>query len=98
MLAGELGSSGGCNVPSNFQMPKSDGGSDKFLDPGLWNHNPAVVAGLITIGVVVGVVLWVVFLYLNSRMRFVLSDSIITKECRIREYWRRRRELGNRYF
>jgi len=48
--------------------------------------------------VVVGILLWVLFLYLNSRMRFVLFDSVINKECRIGEYWRRRRELGNRYF
>lgn len=98
MLAGELGSSGGCNVPTNFQMPQSNSGSDKFLDPGLWNNNPALLAGLITAGVIVGLVLWVVFVYLNSRMRFVLFDSVINKECRIGEYWHRRREPANRYF
>ncbi len=97
LLAGELGSGGGCNVPSNFSNPRQ-GGSDKFLDPALWHHNPALLAALITVAVVVGFLIMLVFMYINSRMRFVLFDSVIAKECHIREYWRRRREVGNRYF
>lgn len=106
LLAGELGSSGGCNVPSNFQMPHTrGGGSDKFMDAGVWQKfgqfwhgHPALIAGLITIGIVVTVVLWLVFIYLNSRMRFVLFDSVIAKECHIREYWSRRQACAWRYF
>ena len=106
LLAGELGSSGGCNVPSNFQMPHTRGdGSDKFLNAGvwqkipeLWHGHPALIAGLITAFVVFSVVFWLLFMYLSSRMRFVLFDSVVAKECHIREYWRRRRAPGLRYF
>ena len=106
LLAGELGSSGGCNVPSNFQMPRTRGsGSDQFLDTGLWRRvpelwhgHPALIAGLITIAIVFSVVFWLAFIYLNSRMRFVLFDSVIAKECHIREYWARRRGCAWRYF
>ena len=99
VLAGELGSSGGCNVPSGFQPPHTQTGSDKFMDPGLWAHqNPATLAVLVTAGIIVFILLMLVFMYINSRMRFVLFDSIINQECRIREYWRQRRELANRYF
>jgi hypothetical protein len=64
----------------------------------MWNNNPALLAGFITAAVIIGLVIWVVFVYLNSRMRFILFDSVVNKECRIGEYWHRRRELGNRYF
>jgi hypothetical protein len=34
----------------------------------------------------------------NSVMRFVLFDSVVAKECRIRESWSRRQGPGRRYF
>ena len=42
-------------------------------------------ASLIAVLVVAGLVLMVLFLYVNSVMRFVLFDSVVAKECRIRE-------------
>jgi hypothetical protein len=97
-LAGELSSGGGCNAP-NFQVPQGHGGSQKFLETANWMPtNPAVLAALIAAAIVVGIVLWLGFMYLNSMMRFVLFDSIVAKECRIREYWRRRLRPGFRYF
>ena len=57
-----------------------------------------VLAALIAILIVAGLVLFVVFAYLNSMMRFVLFDSVVMRECRIRESWRRRTRPGFRYF
>ncbi|HET8823600.1 MAG TPA: hypothetical protein VFM77_00615, partial [Terriglobales bacterium] len=39
-----------------------------------------------------------VFLYINSRMRFVLFDSVVTKHCSIRQMWRARGGPAMRYF
>ena len=55
-------------------------------------------ASLIAVLVVAGLVLLVLFLYVNSVMRFILFDSVVAKECRIRESWSRRQGPGRRYF
>ena len=60
--------------------------------------NPAAYAGLIALLVVAVVVLWVLFIYVNSVMRFVLFDSVVAKQCEIRQYWNRRQKSGLRYF
>jgi hypothetical protein len=96
LLAGELGSGGGCNF--NFNVPQSTNGSQRFLDAGLSAANPTVYAGLIALLIVLGITLWIVLLYASSVMRFVLFDSIIAKECRIRQYWVRRQGPGLRFF
>ncbi len=57
-----------------------------------------VYASLIAVLIVAGLVLLVLFLYVNSVMRFVLFDSVVAKECRIRESWSRRQGPGRRYF
>jgi hypothetical protein len=94
LLAGEMGSSG-CNVPSNFSFPKQTGQPRHLLDPGfgglgLDSIDPAVLAGLIAVLVVAGLVFWFAMLYVSSVMRFILFDSILAKECHIRQGWRRR--------
>ena len=43
-------------------------------------------------------VLVIVFTYISSRMRFVLFDSIVDGECRIRDSWSRRGTPAFRYF
>jgi hypothetical protein len=98
-LAGELSSGGGC---SGFRIPpiphQSQGNhllTGAFSMPSM---APGVLAALIAIAVVAGLVLFVVFAYLNSMMRFVLFDSVVMRECRIRESWRRRTRPGLRYF
>jgi len=48
--------------------------------------------------VIVIAVLWLVFLYINSRMRFILFDSVVAKKCEIRRMWRARREPAFQYF
>jgi hypothetical protein len=48
--------------------------------------------------VTVALVLVVGLIYVSSMMRFVLFDSIITRECHIRRFWIARRGPGFRYF
>jgi hypothetical protein len=100
-LAGELGS-GGCN--GSLRIPATThghGGSNQFFGwswPWHLGQHPALLAGLITLVIVVAVGLVVLFTYVNSVMRFILFDSIVTKECHIREGWARRRREGRRLF
>lgn len=96
LLAGEVGS-GGCNG-GNFRMPSHTGGSQQLLDAGLPNFDPMMLVPLIGLLIVIGTVLWILFLYLSSVMRFVLFDSVIAKRCEIRVYWARRHAAGLRYF
>ena len=100
LLAGELSSGGGCNLPnlSNFNIPQHPGGTQHFLAPDFAGANPALIA---TLAIVIGVsalVLGIVLMYISSVMRFILFDSILAKECHIRQGWYRRQEPGWRYF
>lgn len=98
LLAGEInsGSSFHGGVPSNSSHQKS-----QFLGatwpPSLHNLD-ARTAALVGILVVLGLALLVVFIYINSVMRFILFDSVIAKECHIRQGWRRRRSEGRLFF
>ena len=95
LLAGEMGS-GGCNLPSNFNIPQQTGSQRHLLD--FPSFDPALYAGLIAGAIVAALVLALIFLYISSVMRFVLFDSILAKECRIRLSWSRRHGQGLRYF
>src|SRR5205807_7198165 len=64
LLAGELSSGGGCNVPSNWNGPGHAGS----LPPGLAGINPALFAGLIGVLVVAAFVLGIVLMYISSVM------------------------------
>jgi len=101
ILAGEMSSGGGGNYNFNLPWPNHDQGSAKVfgtvLPPQLANH-PAMLACLIALLAVVGLCLFVLFLYIGSVMRFILFDSIIAKECHIRKGWARRRRHGARLF
>jgi len=95
ILAGELGPMGGCSfqIPS---LPRTNPGSQNFqaqlIQPTL------LVVAAIAILAVVGVALLIGLIYLSSMMRFVLFDSVVTKECHIRRFWNNRRGPGFRYF
>lgn len=97
LLAGELGSGGGCNVPNPSHFPGRHGGG-QFPMPGWGGADLAVFAGLIVTLLVAGFVLWVVLMYISSVMRFILFDSVLTKECHIRDSWNRRQGPGWHYF
>lgn len=90
-LAGEL-SSGGCHG-SSFSGPHT--GSGHLPLP---HVNPIAFALLIALLIVIGLVFWILFLYVSSVMRFILFDSVIAKRCEIRSGWGRRHGAGLRYF
>jgi hypothetical protein len=99
LLAGEMGSFGGCNfnVPANTQH----GGSQRFLD-GAWpaqlTGHPASFAALALALTVVFFGLLVLFIYISSVMRFILFDSVVARDCHIRQEWARRKGPGFRLF
>jgi len=101
-LAGELSSGGGCN--SSFRVPSTHHprGSEHFVRPftlpPLIAHHPALFATLIAVLVVIGITLSVIFIYVGSVMRFILFDSVVAKECHIRQGWARWRQHGLRLF
>jgi hypothetical protein len=108
LLAGELGSGGGCNHSfSNFNLPRGDSGRH-FLEQGWslqgwamqdWSMpNFAIYAGLIAALVAAGLVLGIILMYVGSVMRFILFDSVLARECRVGEGWSRRQGPGFRYF
>jgi hypothetical protein len=95
LLAGELGSSGGCNG-SNFNRPHQPGVHSPF--PHFPGVDLALVAGLIAVAVIAAFAIGIIFMYISSVMRFILFDSVLAKECHIREGWTRRQAPGWRYF
>ena len=97
LLAGELSSGGGCNshVP---QFPHHGGGAPHISGAGFPAINPALVGGFIAILIMLGLVVFLLFLYISSVMRFILFDSVVAKQCRIRQGWSRRQRAGLRYF
>ena len=94
LFAGEMSSGGGCN----FNVPTHAGGGAHrhylLSSPPDWALlAPIVIALLIAVPV-----LWLLFLYISSRMRFILFDSVVAKRCEIRRSWGRRQGDGWRYF
>ena len=94
-LAGEL-TSGGCS--GNFQLPSHSSGGQRFVASPLSNIDPAAMAGLIALLMVLGAILLLLFLYLSSVMRFIQFDTVVEKKCEIRRGWNRRQSPGLRYF
>ena len=95
LLAGEMGSGG--DFRSFARMAGRHGGSSG-QGPNFPNIDPTLIAGILAVVLSVGFVMFLIFLYINSVMRFVLFDSVLTKECHIRDQWSRRQTPGFRYF
>jgi hypothetical protein len=95
LLAGELGANG-CNR-SNFHIPRH-GTAPHMAWPGSMGINPALFALLVASAIVAAFAIGIILMYVGSVMRFVLFDSIIVRECRIRWSWSRRLGPGWRYF
>ena len=96
LLAGELGGNG-CNR-SNFQFPHHAAAAPHAVFPGSLGIDPALVAALITSAVIAALAVGMILMYIGSVMRFVLFDSVVTRECHIRWSWGRRLGPGWRYF
>jgi hypothetical protein len=81
----------------NFNVPRQTG-SEHLLPQGLAGIDPMVYAGLIAVLIFAGLVLGIVLMYISSVMRFILFDSVLAKECHIRQNWTARQGHGWRYF
>lgn len=90
LLAGELGSGGNLNLNSG-----RGGGASPLGFPKI---DPAILVALIGTIVVTGLILFIVFLYISSVMRFILFDSVLKRECHIREGWSRRQGIAWPFF
>jgi hypothetical protein len=99
VLAGELGSSGGCNI--NVPSGTQNGRSHPFPDFTFLTYLKAHEALFIGLGialVLIVIALSLLLGYIGSVMRFILFDSVVTRECQIRKGWARRKEIGFRLF
>lgn len=94
LLAGELGSGGNFGSSSRPNQQTSIPALGEIFH----KIDPAILASLITILVITGIVFVVVMAYISSVMRFILFDSVLTRECHIRAGWSRRQEHGWKYF
>ena len=95
LLAGELGSGGGFNWSS---FPHQSGTPRHPFPSGWGGIDPALIGALIATLVITAFVLGILFMYVSSVMRFILFDSVVAKQCHIREGWSRRTSAGWRYF
>jgi hypothetical protein len=96
LLAGEL-TSGGCN--SAFNFPSRGGGSQHlFAAPPLVTSNPALYAGLVLLALAGAFVFFLLLLWLSSVFRFILFNSVLEKNCRIRDNWERWQGAGLKLF
>ena len=95
LLAGEMGTGGGS---PNFNIPATSGGNTHQRLLSLPHVDSALLVPLILALIIVVPILWLLFLYVSSRMRFVLFDSIVEKQCQIGRMWRARREPAMQYF
>lgn len=95
-LAGEMGSGGGGCTRIPFDLPNSRS-SQQFQAPFGAGGGALFILG---IGLAILLVLVFAFImaYISSRMRFVLFDSIIQGQCRIRDFWGKRGAPAFRYF
>jgi hypothetical protein len=95
LLAGEL-TTGSCNgFNSHVQSPRHP---QHFLASPFPNVDPRLLGLLVVFLLIFGFVFWLLMLYINSVMRFILFDSVIARNCRIREGWNRRQGPGLQYF
>ena len=78
LLAGELSS--GTNFGGHVQGSPSHGWPGAHIDPALFIPIAILVA-------IVVPVLLLIFLYISSRMRFVLFDSVLAKKSSVRQMW-----------
>jgi len=95
LLAGELGLNGFNG--SNFSPPHRGAGPHARF-PGTLGIDHALLFAFIAAAVVAAIAIALILHYIGSVMRFVLFDSILARECHIRQSWSRRMTPGWRYF
>ncbi|HET9216810.1 MAG TPA: hypothetical protein VFR18_07520 [Terriglobia bacterium] len=95
-LAGEMGQGGGCSARLPLDVLTSQT-SNELQGPISPERGPLFIIGIVLLVLLV-LTFGVILAYLNSRMRFVLFDSILSGECRIRHFWSRRGVPAFGYF
>ena len=85
LFAGEMG---GCNLHFPAHTPTTQHA------PTNW----ALLGPLLAIALITVALIGLLLLYINSRMRFVLFDSVVAKRCELVRMWRERREPALQYF
>jgi hypothetical protein len=101
LLAGEMSSGGGCSSNFNWPAPHQPKGPGHVINAALpfpLPHHPGLSAGPIVFLVFAGIGLFLLLLYVSSVMRFILFDSVIAKECHIRNGWTHHRRHGFQLF
>ena len=91
LMTGELSSGGGCNGPGNFNFPHQ---TDTHIDP----HQTAVILLILAVSLLVLGVIILLWMYVGSVYRFILIESIVTKQVRLREGWHKWQATGRRFF
>src|SRR5262245_49761184 len=97
LLAGEMGTAGGCNLQFPFRLPSQEP-QQRFQLPSPVADRQLIFAVALGLLIVLVVIAAILLLYVSSRMRFVLFDSIVTGECQIGRFWNARGEPAWRYF
>lgn len=99
LVIGEVGTGGG---PGGANFNPNRGGrhlhfvAKLFSTPGWEEMGPYL--HWIVLGVVVGLTLTLLWIYCASVYRFILLDTIVTGQCRLKEGWRRWKSSGAEYF
>lgn len=101
LVTGEAGGiGGGGSIPN---LNNNRGGGDQFVatarlfsEPGWDQIQPYL--GWIVLGAVLALAVLFLWIYSDSVYRFILLDTVVSGQCRLREGWRRWREAGRRYF
>jgi hypothetical protein len=93
LFSGEIGSGGGCNF--NYPAHGTTTHHDFALAaPPNW----ALLGPLLAIALIALPIIALLLIYVNSRMRFVLFDSVIAKKCELASMWRARSAPALQYF
>jgi hypothetical protein len=103
VATGEMASGNGCrfNVPSIPQKQSSSIHLDlaaPHLPSSLTHLSVPEIVLIASFAVLFFGIIMILFLYLNSICRFILFDSVIKRDCTLRESWRRWRPAGRRFF
>ena len=93
LFAGEMSSGGGCNFNYPTHSTTAHRNFATVVPP-----NWELLAPLLVIAIIAVPIIWLLLIYVNSRMRFVLFDSVIAKRCDLGRMWRERREPALQYF
>ncbi|HEY3927679.1 MAG TPA: hypothetical protein VGL89_04855 [Candidatus Koribacter sp.] len=97
LFTGEFAGGGGFSPPS---FPAQSGGthrSNPFPAQLGW-FTPTHIIEIAALGAVVVIVLTLIFVYINSILRFVLFDAVLHANPRIGEGWRKWRQQGRQFF